>query len=464
MRGLGRVKENSPEEIESGNCLNSVKEALFSCPSQLLSLCAGGPRKEESCVVVKMKAKKRDLDDRLFWMPKEDEIKDAETTDVYFNYATEALAYAKINPRVMMEVYTRNTPFDSNWAIACGIYEVAKLLEGLPIDVDAVEEGELFLTDPNLAIYEPVVQIEGRYQDFAKYENPILGFLCQSSGICTKSARIALAAEEKPVISFGTRRAHPALAPMIERSCVIGGLGSVSNVLGAKLLNKQPSGTMPHAFILCVGNEEEAWKIFDRALAKSVPRIALVDTLSDEKIASIKAFETLGKHLYGVRLDTPGSRKGDLKKIVQEVRWELNLRGASDVKIFASGGLDEQQVIELRDWVDGFGVGTSVSAASVIDFGGKIVEVQDSRTRNMILRSKRGDLSGRKYVYRDLRTMTDLITNSPMPPGKKYRPLITPLIRNGEIVREFKTVDELKERTGRLVGAVSKTVPRMVWG
>ena len=130
-------------------------------------------------------------------MPKEAEIKEAMTTDVYFNYAVDALDYANLNPRVTMEVYTRQTPFDSNWAVVCGIYEVAKLLEGLPIDVYSMEEGELFLTDPSLAIYEPVLQIVGRYQDFAKYENPVLGFLCQSSGICTKAARIAHAAEGK---------------------------------------------------------------------------------------------------------------------------------------------------------------------------------------------------------------------------------------------------------------------------
>jgi len=342
---------------------------------------------------------KRDLDDRLFWIPKESEIKDALTTDVYFQYGVEALNFAGINPRVTMEVYTRKTPFSDNWAVVCGIYEVAKLLEGLPIDVDAMEEGEVFLTDPELAVYEPVLRISGRYTDFAKYENPILGFLCQSSGICTKSARVALAAQGKITFSFGTRRAHPSLAAMIERSSYIGGLDSVSNVLGAKLLKKEPSGTMPHAFILCVGDEVRAWQIFHEALPKRVQRIALIDTLSDEKIAAIKAFETLGSDLYGVRLDTPSSRRGDLKKIAQEVRWELEIRGGKNVKIFVSGGLDEAAIIALRDWVDGFGVGTSISTSPVIDFGGKIVALEDEKTGETILRSKRGDLSGQKTSF-----------------------------------------------------------------
>ncbi|MGI0092343.1 MAG: nicotinate phosphoribosyltransferase [Nitrososphaerales archaeon] len=410
-----------------------------------------------------MKHTTRDLDDRLFWLAKEEEIKDATTTDVYFNYANEALSYAGLNPEVVMEVYTRRTPYaSSNWAVACGIYEVAKLLEGLPIDVDSMEEGEVFLTDPGLAVYEPVIRISGRYRDFAKYENPILGFLCQSSGICTKAARISLAAEGKTVISFGTRRAHPALSAMIERSSLIGGLDSVSNVLGAKLLGREPSGTMPHAFILGVGDEVRAWKIFNKALPKNVPKIALIDTLSDEKVAAIKALEVLGKDLFGVRLDTPSSRRGDLRNIVQEVRWELNIRDGKDVKIFVSGGLDEQQVLELRDCVDGFGVGTSISTAPVVDFGGKIVMVK-SEKGSEILRSKRGDLSGVKNVYRDLSTFTDLVTLSRHPPNKKYKPLLSPLIRNGKIVHKFLGLDELKARTARLVRAASKRSPKLIW-
>lgn len=403
-------------------------------------------------------ANHRDLSDRLFWIPKEQEIKSAVTTDVYFEYAVEALRKGRIEPVVTMEIYTRRLPFESNWAIVCGIYEVAKLLEGIPCDVDAMEEGELFVADPNLAIYEPVMQITGKYTDFARFENPILGFLCQSSAICTKASRISHLAKGKINISFGTRRAHPALSAMIERSCFIGGLDSVSNVLGARLLGKRPSGTMPHAFILCVGDEVEAWKLFDKYLPKDIPRIVLVDTLSDEKIASINALQALGKRLDGVRLDTPNSRRGDLKKIVQEVRWELKIRNAKDVKIIVSGGLDESDIIELRDWVDGFGVGTSVSTAAVIDFGGKIVQVEENNKN--ILRSKRGDLSGRKFVYRNGK-FEDLVTLNKTAP-KNRRPLLTPLIRKGKIVRNFRSIDSLRERTKKLVERVSITQPRIV--
>jgi nicotinate phosphoribosyltransferase len=407
--------------------------------------------------------KNSDLTDRLFWMPYEKEIKEAVTTDVYFEYARDALKFAGINPVVTMEVFTRKNPFGSSWAVLSGVYEVAKLLQGLPIDVDAMEEGEVFLTDPKVAVNEPVLRMTGRYQDFGVYENPVLGFLCQASGICTKAARLVTLAQGKTIISFGTRRVHPALAPIVERSSVLGGIDSVSNVLGARLMKRPASGTMPHAFILCVGDEAEAWRIFDEAMPEDIPRIALADTISDEKFASILAFETLGKRLYGVRLDTPGSRRGDMRKLIQEVRWELNIRGGADVKIIVSGGVDEADVLELRDWVDGFGIGTSLSAAPVIDFSCKIVEVQDEKTKKMVPRAKRGDLAGKKNVFRDLETMSDVVTTDEEPPDERYAPLLRPLIRDGKIVRDFAPLDELRERTKAMVRRANSATPTLRW-
>ncbi|MGA1974621.1 MAG: nicotinate phosphoribosyltransferase [Conexivisphaerales archaeon] len=401
-----------------------------------------------------------DLSDRIFWVAKDEEVKGGEVTDYYFLNTEQALKMKDMNPMVTMEVYTRHLPYDSGWGVVTGIYEVAKLLEGLPVDVDAMEEGEIFVTSKETAAYEPVLRIRGRYRYFARFETPILGFLCSSSGFSTKAARIKLLAGDRNLLSFGTRRAHPALAPLIERAAYMAGFDGVSNTIGARLLGIGASGTMPHSFVLCFDKQEDAWRAFDEALPDGVPRIALADTLFDEKTEAILAWKTLGSRLAAVRLDTPSTRRGEWRKIIEEVRWELNVRGGRKVKIFVSGGIDEKEVRELRDVVDGFGVGTSVACAPSIDFNMKLVEIQDAEGK-FVPKAKRGDLAGAKDVHRDLSTMEDSLVRAGKRPAKGKVSILAPLIRDGRIVKRFCTVEELRENLARRLRSVKAHEPRV---
>jgi nicotinate phosphoribosyltransferase len=379
------------------------------------------------------------LSDRLFWIAQEREIKSASTSDIYFSYAAQVLKKAKVDPEVTMEIYARHVPYPDPWGVVVGIHEVAKLLEGLPVDVDATEEGEIFLTSPDTPLYEPIMRLKARYAAIAEFENPILGLLCATSGVASKAARIRIAARDRTLLSFGTRRVHPALAPAVERAAYLCGFDGISNALAAKMLGLVPSGTMPHALIQCFGDQKAAWRAFDKHMDKGILRIALTDTFSDEKTESIMALETLGRRLHGVRLDTPASRRGDFSKIVQEVRWELNIRNGAHVKIYASGSIDESQISGLVDHVDGFGVGTAVSAAPVIDLNAKIVEVRSGGVAK--LRAKRGDLGGAKSVYRREGTFEDIVVTGKVSPGRGWKPLLTPLIRRGRIVRKLPSTE-----------------------
>ncbi len=401
---------------------------------------------------------KTDLEDRTFWIAKEDEIKQGKTTDIYFLYTRDILKRVNKNPRVVIEVFARS--LEGNWGVVSGIYEVAKLLEGMNVNVKAMEEGEIFLSSRESPIYEPVMQIEANYTDIAIYENPVLGFLCFSSGVSSKAAKIRIAASDKNVFSFGTRRAHPAMAPTIERAAFIGGFDDVSNTLGAELMGIKAVGTMPHALILTFNDQKGAWKAFDDFIPDDVPRIALVDTLSDEKTESIMALDLLKEKLDGVRLDTPSSRRGNRRKIVEEVRWELNIRNGKHVKIFVSGGLDEEEIMQLRDVADGFGVGTSVSSAKAVDFSFKIIEFVEDGKR--IYRAKRGDIAGRKQVYRG-EAFHDIVTMAYDEPPKGYRPLLTDLLVNGKIVREFEHVSEIRNRTLGNLKKFADVEPKLEW-
>lgn len=401
-----------------------------------------------------------DLDGRLFWLAREDEIKDATTTDMYFLHTKEVLRKNKIYSKVVMEVYARDLPYPSNWGVVTGIYEAAKLLEGLQVTVQAFDEGSIFLANGSTAMYEPLLTIEGRYVDFVEYETPLLGLLSSSTSISTRAARFRVAAGDRLLLSFGTRRVHPALAALVERACYLAGFDGVSNVLGAELLGIPATGTMPHGLVQILGDQERAWKLFDKTVPATVPRVALVDTFWDEKTEAIKALEVLGPKLWGVRLDTPASRRGNFKKILEEVRWELNIRGGKKVKLIASGKLEEETVRELSTLADGFGVGTAVAYPPVVDLSAKIVEVTEGRRKTF--RAKRGGLGGRKEVYRSPGFRDRVVLEGlRRPPGSSG--LLKPLIENGRIVRRYEGIDAIRSRLSKSLKDLESAQPSLSW-
>ena len=314
------------------------------------------------------------------------EILDGKITDVYFERALTILQAKNINPLVKAEFIAKGFPSGWKWALFTGIDEAMYLLKQLKITVRAMREGTIFYP------YEPVVEIEGRYQDFCVFETAILGLLCQASGIATKAARVKNLAQGRLVMSFGARRMHPILAPMIERNAFLGGCDGVSVVKSGEVIGEDPMGTMPHALIICMGSTAEALKAYDEILEPKIKRVALIDTFLDEKFECINVAEALGRKLFAVRFDTPSSRRGNFYRLLEEVRWELNLRGYGHVKFFVSGGINEADIPGLNPVVDGYGIGTSISNAPVIDFGMDIVTVNGKPL------AKRGKWSGSKRV------------------------------------------------------------------
>ncbi len=352
-----------------------------------------------------------------FLIVSDDDIKNGVVTDKYFIWTEKVLKAKNVNPKVVAEVTT------SGWGVFAGLNDALKLLEGLPVDVYAMPEGSVFFP------HEPVMTIVGNYLDFARYETSLLGFICHSSAVATQAFRFKLAAEDKKIFSFGTRRMHPAIAAAIERAAYIGGVDGVSNFAAEKYIGLPSMGTMPHAMIICFGDQIKAWRSFDEVVDPDVSRTMLVDTYFDEKTEAIMAVENV-ENVSAVRLDTPSSRRGKFRKIVEEVRWELDIRGRRDVRIFVSGGLSLADVLELRDIVDAFGVGTAISGAGPIDFALDIVE------REGRFVAKRGKRGGMKQVYRDWETMEDEVRLFMEPEAEGKEAMLRKVIERGRILAE----------------------------
>ncbi|MDD4128060.1 MAG: nicotinate phosphoribosyltransferase, partial [Methanomicrobium sp.] len=245
-----------------------------------------------------------------------------------------------------------------------------------------------------------------------------------------------------PVYSFGSRRQHPAISGMIERSAWIGGADGVSNTCAPAGIPL--AGTMPHSFIMCYDSPNDAWVSFDRHAPSEVPRVMLCDTFCDEKREALAAARV---GAVAVRLDTPRSRKGDMRAIIEEVRWELDVNGYPDVGIFVSGGLTLEDVIEYRDIVDAFGVGSAIANAPVIDFSMDIVETEGKPV------SKRGKKSGVKEVYEyDDGSHVLLPANAPVP--ENSRQMLKIFIKDGQILN----MPDMQKSRVRVLSAIQKFV------
>jgi len=358
-------------------------------------------------------------------------IREGRATDAYFDRTVETLERAGKNPHVVAEVTANQFP-TGDWSLFAGAKDAARLLDGRALDVDALPEGTLFDGGP-------VMRIEGDYLEFCRLETALLGFLSHPSGIATRALEARLAAPESTVLSFGSRHVHPSLDAVVERSALLGGLDGISNVAAGEVIGREAGGTMPHALIICFGRGEQevAWRAFDEAVDPDVPRVALCDTYSDEVDESLRAAAAV-EDLDAVRIDTTSSRRGDFEHIVREVRWSLDAAGHQNVGIFASGGLGPTELDELREHATGFGVGSYVSNADPLDFALDIVAVDGDPV------AKRGKLPGVKDVYRTPDGGHEICRADQAAPADGES-LLEPLVRDGEIVREF-DLDAASER------------------
>ncbi len=369
------------------------------------------------------------------------EILRGEITDIYFIRAVETVKHAGLEDvKVRMEAHAYSLPQGYEWAVFAGLEEALALLKGKPVTVYSVPEGTLIKKK------YPLMIIEGRFVDFGVLETALLGVLRFSTSIATKAARVRIAAGDRTVLFFGLRALHPAVAPAADRAAYIGGLDGVSGVEAKKYLGLEPRGTMPHAMIIVFGDQVKAWNAFAEKYGSETPVIALVDTFYDEREEALMAAKALNEKLAGVRLDTPSSRRGRMRDIVEEVRWTLDINGFKHVKIFVSGGLDEDRIAELRDIVDGFGVGTSIAAAPNIDLSMDVVEVD--RGQGWVPVTKRGKIPGAKQLYR-CKALEDHVLpwgdEAPRcPDGTTAKPMLVKYMENGELVRELPSVNEIR--------------------
>ena len=216
-------------------------------------------------------------------------------------------------------------------------------------DVWAMPEGTVFFPG------EPVLRVTGPAIEAQIAETFLLATINFETMIASKAARIVQAAAGRPVIEFGSRRAHGMEAgALAARAAVIGGCQGTSNVEAGRRYGISVYGTQAHSWIMAHEEEEEAFARFLDIFPEQA--VLLVDTYDVR--AAVDTIIAMKRKPRGIRLDS-----GDVRADSIWARNRLNQAGWKDVIIFASGDLDEDRIAELLAGgaaLDGFGVGTSL--------------------------------------------------------------------------------------------------------
>lgn len=287
------------------------------------------------------------------------------TTDIYFVKTMEILkSLGLAGTPVAAEV------FASRAGLLAGVGEAKNLLAGRGVEVWSLAEGEFF--DEK----EVVMRLVGPYETFGVFETALLGILASSSGWATAARRCKDLIGDRKLISFGARHVHPAVAPVMERAATVGGADGVSCILGAKLAGQEPTGTVPHAVFLIVGDTARVAGEYYRTMSPGTAVVVLVDTFKDEAEESLRVAEALKEKLSAVRLDTPRERGGVTPDLVREVRARLDQAGHGHVQIVVSGGITPDRIPGLlAAGADIFGVGSYIAGAPSIDMTMDLKEV-----------------------------------------------------------------------------------------
>jgi nicotinate phosphoribosyltransferase len=262
--------------------------------------------------------------------------------------------------------------------------------------IRAIPEGRIFFAQ------EPILEVTAPIIEAQVIETIVLNMIQLETMLASKAARVYGAASGKDIIDFGMRRTHGVDASLkaARASYMVGFIGT-SNLLAGKAYGIPVFGTMAHSYVTSFPREIDSFHAFARAFPDGT--VLLIDTY-DSITGALKAVEVAkamlanGKRLLGVRLDS-----GDLADLSRKVRLILDDAGLPDVKIMASGNLDEYKVENLvkTSAIDVFAVGTrmGVSAdAPYLDIGYKMVEYEG----RPILKLSTGKKTwiGRKQIYR----------------------------------------------------------------
>ncbi|WP_301876545.1 nicotinate phosphoribosyltransferase [Limosilactobacillus oris] len=407
------------------------------------------------------------------------------------------------NRRAVFEAFFRKMPFNNGYAVYVGLDHIIRYIKNLHFtasDIDylkstgqfdndfleylrdfrftgslrSFEEGDFVFN------HEPILQVDAPMIEAQLVETAILNILNYQIMIATKASRIRSVVGDQGVMEFGTRRAQELDASIWgTRAAYIGGFNATSNVRAGKLFGIPISGTHAHALVQAYMNDYDAFKAYAQTHHDCVFLVDTFDTLKSGVPNAIKVAKEFGDKInfQGVRIDS-----GDMAYLSKRVRTMLDEAGFPDAKIFASNGLDEKTIQNLKMQgakIDVWGIGTKLITAydqptlgavyKLVAFENEYGEMVDT----IKISNNVGKMStpGKKQVWRindrlDGKSEGDYITLADEDPRKlsqinmfnpqfplqqkdvsdfTARPMLKDIWRDGEFVYNEPSLEEIRD-------------------
>lgn len=396
-------------------------------------------------------------------------------TDLYELTMAAGYLQTGFEARATFELFVRNLPPQRNYLVAAGLEQALDFLEHVNFndeeiaylrshhvfqyigpeffdylrtfrftgDVWAVPEGTLVFPG------EPMLRVSAPISEAQIMETYLLATLGYQTMIASKAARVVTAAEGRRVVEFGARRAHSAQAGLFAaRAAAIGGAVGSSNVLAGQQFGVFTYGTQAHSWVMAHDDEADAFAHFLDAFPERA--FLLLDTYNVHD--AVKKIIRMGRKPAGVRLDS-----GDVAKDSQWVRRELDKVGWQDVRIFASGDLDEYEIAKLLAKgaaIDSFGVGSALatpSDAPLLNLVYKLVEVDRAGKIQGAAKLTEAKVTypGRKQVFRYSNRRGEFEEDKIALEGEPANggtPLLAPVMREGRRTVAPEPISALRDR------------------
>lgn len=396
-------------------------------------------------------------------------------TDLYeLTMAAGYHVHGMAQQRATFELWVRHLPGCRNYLVAAGLEQAIAYLTHLSFASEQIEylrdhpvfrdvpgdwfehladlrfTGDAWAIPEGTVVFagEPLMRITAPIEQAQIVETFLITTLTVQTMIATKAARICSAGQGRLVFDFGSRRAHgPQAGLLAARAAFIGGCCGTSNTEAARQLGIPSLGTQAHAWIMAWGDEAEAFRRFSTLFPHAAT--LLIDTY--DTVQGVRNALASGSAMQAVRLDS-----GDLLTLSKEVRQILDAAGRSDVRIVASGDLNEYKIRDLlaaQAPIDSFGVGTELVTSRDEPTLGMVYKLVEQETPAGKVGCFKSATAKKTYpfakqVFRETNSdgffSRDVIAlGDETLPGD---PLLIPMMQSGRLLRPLPTLAEIQTR------------------